>query len=169
MKHYIPCTLGSNLHDPPSLEHSDTILHSWIVQKLFKRDILENRKREQVTKLIYSCCSPQMTDTWFLVISGSWYTVRKIASYNLYRYGLPRTCCIYTEYNLQIVFCIDADSNLSMQILVCIYICKLYTVSMQTGVSQQIAFCIYADSILHMNTNATGRPVARFWSKFWFN
>ena len=71
------------------------------------------------------------------------YTVRKIASYNLYRYGLPRTCCIYTEYNLQIVFCIDADSNLSMQIVVCIYadciLCqcrqechsRLHSVSMQ--------------------------------------
>ena len=149
MKHYIPCTLGSNLHDPPSLEHSDTILHSWIVQKLFKRDILENRKREQVTKLIYSCCSPQMTDTWFLVISGSWYTVRKIASYNLYRYGLPRTCCIYTEYNLQIVFCIDADSNLSMQIVVCIYAdcilcqCRQECHSRLHSVSMQIVYCIW--------------------------
>ena len=83
-------------------------------------------------------------------------TVRKIASYNLYRYGLPRTCCIYTDYNLQIVICIDADSNLSMQIVVSIYTdcilcqCRLECHSRLHSVSMQIVYCkcrLYAASM----------------------
>ena len=49
-----------------------------------------------------------------------WYTVSKTASYNLYLYGLPRTCSIDTDYNLQIIICIYADNLMCMQIRNCI-------------------------------------------------
>ena len=70
----------------------------------------------------------------------SLFNIWKIASYNLYRYGLPRTCCIYKEYNLQIVFCIDADRNLSMQIVVCIYADCILCQCRQTIITSSVTF-----------------------------
>ena len=44
------------------------------------------------------------------------YTVSKIPSYILYLYRLPRSCCIDTDYNLQILICIYTDRFLYIQI-----------------------------------------------------
>ena len=48
---------------------------------------------------------------------GGGCTVSKITSYILYLYRLHRTCCIDTEYNLQILIWIYTDSFLYQQIL----------------------------------------------------
>ena len=51
-----------------------------------------------------------------LLLHGWSYTVRKIASYNLYLCRLPRIPCIDTDYNLQIIILIYPATMLCIQL-----------------------------------------------------